>query len=435
MVPAALAAAVGCAALVRRAAWARVVALVALPFLTASLLAAAARRPDQLADLAAAARRCRATGTVAERSAFGAVVDLAWVVCPHLTPRRDPGRVLIDSPGPAGAVVSAEGWLLPLPALPRGHVPPDVATELQPTEFDVVHSPRGLHRLAQAFRRGLVGAMAPVRREARELLEGLTIGDTDGISPATVAAFRRAGLSHVLAVSGSNVAVVVGAVFAAALRAPLRVRLGLAAAALVLFVLVVGPEPSVLRAALVAGGALAALGAGMRTRPLHVLSLATVVLLLARPWLVFAPGLHLSVAATAGILLWARSLARWLSPAPRPVAVVVAVTLAAQLAVAPISIATFGEVSLVAPLANALALPAVAPATVLGLAAAAAATLHPELGRLIARAAAPFAQWVLQVGETCGSWEWAAIHPSKGWGWIVAAPVCLAAAAAVRSAR
>jgi competence protein ComEC len=118
---------------------------------------------------------------------------------------------------------------------------------------------------------------------------------------------------------------------------------------------------------------------------------------------------------------------------PRLVALALAVTLGAQIAVAPVLVGTFGELSVVAPLANLLAAPAVAPATVLGLGAATTGAIWPAAGSMFARLAEPFVAWILGVGRTTGGWSWASLQVPKWWGWPLGALVVGAALARMRS--
>jgi competence protein ComEC len=148
-----------------------------------------------------------------------------------------------------------------------------------------------------------------------------------------------------------------------------------------------------------------------------------------RPAILYSAGLHLSAAATAGILLWTRPFARRL-PFPAPIALGLAVTLSAQLATAPLIAGLFGQLSIAGPLANLLALPAVPPATVLGLGAAVAGTLSPSLGQALARAAEPFVGWVLFVARVLGRPSWSAVTVPNWSGWIFGA-IALVAALAV----
>ena len=164
------------------------------------------------------------------------------------------------------------------------------------------------------------------------------------------------------------------------------------------FVLVARSEPSVLRAAVMGSVALVGMGADGRARGARALGAAVLLLVLVDPWLADAPGFALSVLASAGIIWlapgWRDRLARW---APRWVAEAVSVPLAAQLACTPLVAAVSGQVSLVAVVANLAAAPAVAPATVLGLAGGVAGLGLPAAGRLVAAPAAWCAGWIIAV--------------------------------------
>jgi competence protein ComEC len=150
-----------------------------------------------------------------------------------------------------------------------------------------------------------------------------------------------------------------------------------------------------------------------------------------RPGLAASVGLHLSAAATAGIVLWARPLAQRLRALPRPVALGLGATLAAQVAVAPLLVGTFGELSVAGPVTNLLALPAVPVATVAGLTAAVAGALYEPLGALVARGAEPFVGWILWVGSSFGRADWAALRPAAWLGWAAGVPVGAAAVLSV----
>ncbi|CAM3299487.1 Metallo-beta-lactamase domain-containing protein [Nocardioides dubius] len=224
-------------------------------------------------------------------------------------------------------------------------------------------------RLAAAVRASIRDTAAgPVA--GRALLPALVAGDESALSEETRADFRVSGLTHLLAVSGTNLTLVVG--FLVLLGRWLGVRgrgqylvavLGIAG-----FVLLARTEPSVVRAAAMGAAALIGLAHNGTQRGVRALGLAVIALLLWDPWLATTVGFALSVLATAAILLlapgWASALGGWL---PRPVAEALAVPLAAQLACTPLVAAISGQVSLVAVLANLLAAPLVAPATILGL--------------------------------------------------------------------
>ncbi len=271
-------------------------------------------------------------------------------------------------------------------------------------------------------------AGAPDRPAA--LIAGLTIGDTSGIDSVTTEGFRRTGLAHLVAVSGSNVAIVLAAVALVTVRLPLMFRCVVGAAVLALYVGVVGPEPSVLRAAAMGLVGLLAYMAGRRAMPLNALGIAVTAVVAAKPELLFSIGLHLSVAATLGIVVFSQPLDEALHRLPGLLRAPVAITLAAQIAVAPLLIGVFGQLPLVGPLANVLAAPAVPPATVLGLSAGVMGLVWPEAAGVLASLTVPFARWILWVGDTTAAWSWASVD-IPGWiGWVVGVPIGIGAAVA-----
>ena len=228
---------------------------------------------------------------------------------------------------------------------------------------------------ADAVRRRIAAGADGLPEDQRALYLGLVVGDDRGQPPLLRHQFRASGLAHLLAVSGQNVAFVLLACSPVLGRLPLRWRTAGAAAALAMFVLVARAEASVLRAAAMAGVVVLAVALGRRVRAGRAAAVAVVVLLLADPLLVRSVGFRLSVAATVGLVLLSRPLAARL-PGPRPVAAAVAVSLAAQLATAPVLVPLAGGVPAAGVLANLLAVPPAGLVMVLGL------TLGPFAGLL-----------------------------------------------------
>lgn len=253
---------------------------------------------------------------------------------------------------------------------------------------------------AAALREGLAELCETLPGPGAMLLPGLAVGDTSRVQPALDADMKAASLSHLTAVSGANCAIVVGAVFALCAALGLRrgVRVGVSLVALAGFVVLVTPEPSVLRAAVMAAVVLLALALGRPTRGVPALCLAIVALLVVDPWLARSYGFALSALATAGLLLLAGPLAavfgRWL---PHPLALVLAVPLAAQLACQPVLLMLSPTLPLWGVPANLLAAPAAPLATVVGLVACLLAPWAPPLAAgLVAVAWLP-ASWVAAV--------------------------------------
>ena len=200
----------------------------------------------------------------------------------------------------------------------------------------------------------------------RSLIAGFLLGGTGDLPEPVVAEFRASGLSHLVAVSGENVAFVLVLVGPALRRLPRFGRLAAGLGVLLVFGTMTRWEPSVLRACAMAGCSLLALSLGRPTAGLRALALAVTFLLLGDPFLLHSVGFQLSCAASVGIAVFGPPIARWL-PGPRWFRESVGVTVGAQLAVAPILVAVFDGVPLVAIPANLVAAPLVGPLTISGL--------------------------------------------------------------------
>jgi competence protein ComEC len=264
---------------------------------------------------------------------------------------------------------------------------------------ELIGAPPWWQRAAGAIRASLRQAASGLPDDTRGLLPGLVDGDTADLDPVLAEHFRLAGLTHLVAVSGTNCSILIGAVLLVLRRFGVRPWLCGAAGALVLvvFVAVARPSPSVLRAALMASIALAALASGRPRQALPALSAAVLALLLWDPELAGNPGFAMSVLATAALLVlappWAEALRR--RRVPVGVAEAVAVAAAAHLVTAPVIAAISGRVSLVAIPANVLAEPVVAVTTILGFAAAVVSPLWLAPGALLAGLAGWPCRWLV----------------------------------------
>lgn len=256
------------------------------------------------------------------------------------------------------------------------------------------------HRLTSA-------AHAVLPAEAAGLLPGLIVGDTSNLRDDVREEFRVAGLTHLTAVSGANVSIVLGAVLLLVRGFGIGPRTGtvLAAVALVAFVVVVRPSPSVLRAAAMGSVALLALVVGRRKHAMPALAASIGVLLILAPELAVDAGFALSVVATAGLITVAPG---WVTRmrahgCPRAVAEVCAVSAAAFVVTAPIVAALSGTVSIVAIVANVLVAPVIPPLTVLGSLIAVCGVVWLPAAELLARGTAPMLWWLLEVAERSAS--------------------------------
>jgi competence protein ComEC len=261
-------------------------------------------------------------------------------------------------------------------------------------------APPPLLAAADAVRRDFREAASGLPGDGGDLLPGLAIGDTSSVSPTLNDAMKTASLSHLTAVSGANCAIVVGLALAigAALGLFRVLRIVLAAVVLAGFVVLVTPEPSVIRAAVMATVALVALASGRPARGIPLLCLAVIILLVVDPWLSRSYGFALSVLATAGLLLLARPLAEVLGRVlPRGLSLVLAVPIAAQLACQPVLLLLNPSLPLYGVAANLLAEPAAAPVTVLGLIACVTAPILPPVATVFAGVAWLPASWIAAV--------------------------------------
>ena len=261
-------------------------------------------------------------------------------------------------------------------------------------------------RLAGSVRRSLRRASAGLPAQERGLLPGLIDGDTGNLDPVLAERFRLAGLTHLVAVSGTNCSILIGAVLLVLRR--LRVRPWACAVigglVLALFVVVARPSPSVLRAALMAAVALLALASGRPRSALPVLSAVTIGLLLWDPTLAASASFAMSVLATGALLVlaphWAEALRR--RHVPVGLAESTAVAAAAHLVTAPVVAALSGQVSLVAVPANVLAEPVVAVTTVVGFAAAVCAPIWLPAGSALVWIAGWPCRWLVAVADFFG---------------------------------
>jgi competence protein ComEC len=374
--------------------WAAVPALVLIAaglVLTAVPAGLGGREPAHLRDAAEHSRS----------------VDLEVVVDGRV---RD-GRVRVLSDGaplllfgaPRDDVVSAAriGEMLLVTGVPQRAEPGDEVAFLLFAHAPAVPiaEPPGALRIAAELRERFAAVAATLPGPGAGLLPGLTIGDTSAVPAALDADMKAASLSHLTAVSGSNCAVVVVLVtlIAAALGLGRIARLAAALVALGGFVLLVTPEPSVVRAAVMAGVALLAFASSRPAAGIPVLCLTD-------PWLARSYGFALSVLATAGLLVLARPIAERLGALlPRWLALLLAVPLSAQLACQPVLLLLDPSLPLYGVPANALAEPAAPIATVVGLVGCLLAPVAPPLAFAAAWVAWLPSTWIAAVATWTAS--------------------------------
>ena len=270
-----------------------------------------------------------------------------------------------------GMVVSVSGGVRP---------PPDddpygdylrrtgVAGTLRARTLEIRPSESGPANVLERLRRGAATALTTAIPEPEAgLAAGIVVGLRDRVDRDLAADFTTVGASHVVAISGWNIAIVAASVAALGGGLARRRRAVLTATAIVLYVAFAGASASVVRAAAMAGVVLVARESGRAGRAAAALGWAALLLLIADPHLVTDAGFQLSTLATAGILAWATPLGTWLTGAARGrlpgwLIECLAVSLAAQAATLPVVLVTFGRLAIVSPVVNLAIVPLVAPA-------------------------------------------------------------------------
>ncbi|MFD8046535.1 ComEC/Rec2 family competence protein [Streptomyces chartreusis] len=296
---------------------------------------------------------------------------------------------------------------------------------------EVVGEPSAVQRLAGRLRGGLREATDGLPADARALLPGLVVGDTARITPELDEAFKETDLAHTLAVSGSNLTIILALLIGPpglaqqVERRGLAPRLGISlrttalfgGALTLAFVVVCRPDPSVLRAAACGAVALLALATGRRRSLIPALATAVLLLVLYDPWLARSYGFLLSVLATGALLTlaprWSAALRRRRVP-PR-LAEALAAAAAAQALCAPVVAVLSARVSLVAVPCNLLAEFTIAPATVLGFAALATAPLAIPVAKALAWCASWPAGWLANVARTGAALPGAGVDWPGSW--------------------
>jgi competence protein ComEC len=261
--------------------------------------------------------------------------------------------------------------------------------------------------LAEHVRAGLRSAVSGLPDDARGLLPGLVIGDTSRTPQSLTEAMLTTGMTHLSAVSGSNVAVVLAAALGLCRVVGVRRRWRPPVALLLLasFVILARPEPSVLRAAVMGVIGLLGLSASRKRVGVPALSGAVLVLLCIDPWLSRSYGFALSTLATLGLLLFARPwgewFARFLPSRLKGLGVAIAIPVAAQAMCGPVVVLLQGSVTLIGVVANLAAAPFVAPATVLGVSVALVALVSHPLAVLLGWVAAVPTLGIAWVARVC----------------------------------
>ncbi|MFH0829150.1 MAG: ComEC/Rec2 family competence protein [Candidatus Kerfeldbacteria bacterium] len=246
------------------------------------------------------------------------------------------------------------------------------------------------------------------------LLSGLLLGSRDEIPYELKQDFRISGTSHIVAVSGFNVTIVV-ALIASMLRylpIPRGARLSLTCAAIAGFVMLTGSSPSVVRAGIM--GSLVVLGreTGRLADALHTLMVSVTVMVVADPAIIASIGFQLSVAATLGLVLLSSRFEKLLSHIPSLFGIrsSLGTTLAAVVVTQPLITLYFGQISVVAPITNLIILPLIPIAMLVGFCVISLSAIVPMIAVYIGWIAWAPLTAIIRAVELCARLPFASVR-------------------------
>ena len=275
------------------------------------------------------------------------------------------------------------------------------ATLITNSKVELISSARGITKFLSVVRTGFRAKAAGIGGDAASLIPGMILGDTSLQSEEFSQQMRRSGLSHLTAVSGANFAIVSALVFWLTKFVNRRILFQVLATSsfLLLFLLLVRPSPSVLRAGIMAAVILLARASGNTRNAVSALGAAISLLLLLDPFQSQDPGFVLSVLATSGLIFLAPLIKSKLERLiPNWLAEVLAVSTAATLLCTPYILYLSGEVSVFSILFNVLVSPVVAPITIIGFFSVISMPIT-LISELLLSVAVFLAKWVAHVSE------------------------------------
>lgn len=285
--------------------------------------------------------------------------------------------------------------------------------------IELLTPPRSLDQhIKQAWRRAAVESWGSTSRETAGLLPGMVQGDRGALDPILSQSMKNTGLTHLTAVSGANCTIILAAVtlILRTLRVPRVLAATSCIVALIAFVAVVGPDPSVLRSALMGAIGVAALFGGRPRRVGALLNLSIITLLIADPQLASDFAFILSVLATFGLHVTGVRCAHWLSRwIPVPLAQIVAIPLVAQLFCAPVIVLLQPQLTSYAVVANVVVAPVVPLVTLVGSLGMCLAWFLPPVGMVLAGISGVGAWWVATVAQWIASLPGSSLQWPDGW--------------------
>ncbi|MEY4492694.1 MAG: hypothetical protein RL355_43 [Actinomycetota bacterium] len=292
----------------------------------------------------------------------------------------------------------------------------------------IIQTPPKYQFLASYFRNSLHRTLANFPDKPAGLVPGLALGDVSRLDPVLAKQMKSSGLTHLTAVSGSNVTLLIALIlgFGRKLRLSNKTNYYIALLGLTGFVVLVRPQPSVLRASVMGVIMVLALLSKSPKSAIPALIGSVIALIFIDPWLSISYGFALSVFATAGLLLWANSLIQIFDrviprKVPHWLVLGLVVTVSAQIAVFPILVSLGSPISLGSLPANLISVPLAGPTMIFGLLAALVANIFNPLAQLIGLIAIGCAQGIVICAQFFSRQSWLVIPWPKGLGGVVLA--------------
>ncbi len=280
------------------------------------------------------------------------------------------------------------------------------------SSIEVIAAPGFIDLLAHTMRAGLRSALSGVNERGGSLVAGLAIGDESALPSELKDQMRLSGLAHLTAVSGGNVAIVLAMVLLISMLAGIKLfgRVVLSLGALGFYVILVQPQPSVVRAATMGAIVVIAFLVGGRTAGPSILSTAIIMLLIFDPSLGISWGFALSVCATGGLVILTPILMEYaqrmliLARTPPVILAAAMLTIAAQISTLPVLIAMGTPIGLGSVPANILAMPMVPFITIGGLLSSLTSLVSPELAHGLALVSSWPAMWIASLAAFFSAW-------------------------------
>jgi competence protein ComEC len=296
----------------------------------------------------------------------------------------------------------------------------DITYSLKVEEYSILKEANLFDKAINKVRSNFLEVTKLLPGSARELLPGLILGDTRNQSLSLSQDMKNSGLTHLTAVSGGNIAILLLAIIWLCQKFKISIRKQILAGlvTLIIFALLVRTEPSVVRASLMGAISLLGLFTGTRRHGISALVTTICVALLVDPNLAVSWGFCLSVFATAGLLFFTRPFASKISEIvpriPESLSVLIAVALSAQISTAGLIAGFSGQITLWSIPANLLASPAIPFVTILGYLSLLFSNIYTPLAYIFGYLASIFANWIGFLAHYFASRESSSIHVPKG---------------------